>query len=448
MAKKRRYKKSVKRGCALLLALLVAGVWLGVRGCGRKTDGACRQAPEARAEARKRPAPNPAVREALLRLKEEPQRLDTSRVALMVYDLTARQPVMEWNSRRLIVPASTLKLLTAITALQRLGVGHRYVSSVSVRGEVSQGTLYGTALLQTDDDPLLESLAPLVDALHGAGIRRVEGALLLDMLRDDTLQAHPTAARWDIPYHRLPLLLKGRPHVERELRHLLARRGIEVRQNPLLTPQGLLDDRASASYRLALGAYLSEARRLYAHTTPLTDVVTPMLVHSSNIKADALFHHLDHLYAPLLGPHKPEQRLVDRFIDEDMKYKEEERAAFVINDGSGLSPENRVTTHFLTELLAYAWRQRDIRRVLVRQSLATPGVPGRRGSLLTRLAGETFRGRVFCKTGTLTTRGASSLAGYAKGRDGHWYAFCVVNEESPVAEGRIYQDKVCRILVQ
>ena len=181
---------------------------------------------------------------------------------------------------------------------------------------------------------------------------------------------------------------------------------------------------------------------------PLTDVVTPMLVHSSNIKADALFHHLDHLYTPLLGQHEPAKRLVDRFIDEDMKYTEAERAAFVINDGSGLSPENRVTAHFLTELLRYAWQRQDIRRVLVRQSLATPGVPDRRGSLLSRMTGEAFRSRIYCKTGTLTTRGSSSLAGYAKGRDGHWYAFCIINEDSPVAESRIYQDKVCRILVQ
>ena len=35
--------------------------------------------------------------------------------------------------------------------------------------------------------------------------------------------------------------------------------------------------------------------------------------------------------------------MMDRFIDEDLKYTETERQHFVIEDGSGLCPDNHVT---------------------------------------------------------------------------------------------------------
>jgi D-alanyl-D-alanine carboxypeptidase len=59
-----------------------------------------------------------------------------------------------------------------------------------------------------------------------------------------------------------------------------------------------------------------------------------------------------------------------------------------------------------------------------------------------------FRQKVFVKTGTLTTRALSSLAGYAQTANGRWLVFAVVNEDSPVMESRIFQDRLCAELVQ
>ena len=57
-------------------------------------------------------------------------------------------------------------------------------------------------------------------------------------------------------------------------------------------------------------------------------------------------------------------------------------------------------------------------------------------------------GKIFCKTGTLVTIGGSGLAGYAKGSNGHWYAFVILNIDMPVADAREFQDKFCKELVK
>jgi D-alanyl-D-alanine carboxypeptidase len=97
--------------------------------------------------------------------------------------------------------------------------------------------------------------------------------------------------------------------------------------------------------------------------------------------------------------------------------------------------------------LVYAWGDEAIREVLLEEALATPQHPVRRGSLTFRMSAPLFKDRVFCKTGTLTTQGASSLAGYIHAGNDHWYAFAIINEDTPVWDARQFQDRICRLVI-
>ena len=59
-----------------------------------------------------------------------------------------------------------------------------------------------------------------------------------------------------------------------------------------------------------------------------------------------------------------------------------------------------------------------------------------------------YRERIYVKTGTLTTRALSSLAGYVQTTKGRWLVFAIINEDTPVAESRIFQDRLCGELVK
>lgn len=369
------------------------------------------------------------MEQKLIRFINSPTRLDTNDIAVSVWDLSSNSPVIKWHDNELMVPASSLKLLTAISALKRLGVKHEYHEKILTTGFLQNGILHGDVIFQADDNPMIESLDEYINAIKRSGIRKIEGRLILDLMRIDTLKAHPTASVWDIPYNRTPILLKGAPRIKQEFKLLLKQAGIETH---------------NIEVNNGLNIY-SNTKVIMEKSTRMTDAIAPMLIFSSNIKADAIYHHLEHhqdRYNTTIGQREKELGI---FLRENLRYDTRD---FTLNDGSGLSPENMVNSDFLLTLLRYAWTEPEIKDVLINEALATPGHPTRRGSLTYRMNGPLFQNRIFCKTGTLTSIGASSLCGYAHGRNGRWYAFAIINRNSPVGESRLYQDMLCKVLVK
>ncbi|NLX13369.1 MAG: D-alanyl-D-alanine carboxypeptidase/D-alanyl-D-alanine-endopeptidase [Phycisphaerales bacterium] len=115
----------------------------------------------------------------------------------------------------------------------------------------------------------------------------------------------------------------------------------------------------------------------------------------------------------------------------------------VIDDGSGLSHDNRLTPEAIVKILAYM--DRHPRRELFQASLAEPG--DQEGTLRRRM--HDLNGQVYAKTGYI--RGASTLSGYVVGPDGQRYAFSVLcNETTKVKDGtsaaRRLQDAICKTL--
>ena len=84
---------------------------------------------------------------------------------------------------------------------------------------------------------------------------------------------------------------------------------------------------------------------------------------------------------------------------------------FRLDDGSGLSLDNRMSARALTDVLTWVWRHPD-GQLLV----ATLPEAGIDGSLKTRLRDPELRGKIRAKTGSLN--GVRALSGYADAPDG------------------------------
>jgi D-alanyl-D-alanine carboxypeptidase/D-alanyl-D-alanine-endopeptidase (penicillin-binding protein 4) len=111
----------------------------------------------------------------------------------------------------------------------------------------------------------------------------------------------------------------------------------------------------------------------------------------------------------------------------------------VLDDGSGLSRNNRCTARQLVEV--HRWTTRLPGANLFRESLAEPG---EEGSLRKRL--KDAPNSVRAKTGTML--GISTLSGFVEGSKGESYAFALMFNGYP-GSSRPYkdvQDRVCRIL--
>ncbi|HET6441820.1 MAG TPA: D-alanyl-D-alanine carboxypeptidase, partial [Phycisphaerae bacterium] len=117
-------------------------------------------------------------------------------------------------------------------------------------------------------------------------------------------------------------------------------------------------------------------------------------------------------------------------------------AGVVVDDGSGLSKENRLTALAVTELLRVMFERQG------EAFIGTLAVAGRDGSLRSRMRNTAAEGNVYGKTGYVA--GVSALSGYVRTRGGRWLAFSILMNDLPSGSlwrARDAQDKVCIRLV-
>jgi len=108
----------------------------------------------------------------------------------------------ERDPARLMVPASNTKLFTVAMALDRFGTNGMFATEWSWNGSPdATGTLPGDAWLLAGGDPSpgggwaeTRALAGLVDALSRAGVRRIQGRVVL---RDTWFDAPPFGPGWN-----------------------------------------------------------------------------------------------------------------------------------------------------------------------------------------------------------------------------------------------------------
>lgn len=451
MAKKRRLRKGRIAAALCVLAVIVVVIYYIIVGiialfslifssCEDKKDISKKPKIEVTPEMR---ACDEAMAKRLDSLMCLPQTLDTSLIAISVYDLTTMSQVYERNADRSMIPASCMKIATAVTALKTLGMNYRYNVSLQVRGEMKGDTLIGNLMLLADDDPLFEDFTPLFMKLKSKGINNIRGNIYLNLAREDTLKAHPTGKTWDIPYHKAPLLMKGKERVQRTFMASLHMNGIGYKKDTSVNPNNSKGKYGGKRYHYIGGI-----------SHDIKEIITPMLIHSSNIKADALFYHID--WKKKILPEKEmvweRKHFTEKFwnailFPEDStkcEYPRKAKPQLIFKDGSGLSPDNRLTANVLVDMLRYAYDDEQIRDYFIKEALASPACE-RSGSLKTRMCRAEYRDKIFVKTGTLVTRGGSSLSGYLIGSDNHWYVFSIINEDSPVADARIFQDRLCKM---
>jgi len=114
----------------------------------------------------------------------------------------------------------------------------------------------------------------------------------------------------------------------------------------------------------------------------------------------------------------------------------------VVDDGSGLSRQNRLSPAATTQILRFMFCGPANRFDLLRDSLAVSGVDG---TMSKRLTSSEVKGRVFAKTGYINK--VRTLAGYVQTRSGQWLAFAFYyNDSTNTAEIRGFQDEACRLL--
>lgn len=125
-------------------------------------------------------------------------------VGVLVRSAEDGRTLYERNADFALVPASNMKLLTATTALAKLGTDFRYTTTLLYKGNIDKGgTLNGDLFIRGSGDPTLSSerLLSMADDLRKAGIKRINGRIVADATAFDD---HLLGSGWgwdDEPYY-------------------------------------------------------------------------------------------------------------------------------------------------------------------------------------------------------------------------------------------------------
>ena len=350
--------------------------------------------------------------------------LQTTQMGCYVYDLTDNRPLYDKGMHQRMRPASTMKVVTAVTALAQLGENYNYSTPMYVNGKVKGNKLSGDLYIRGGFDTSIGSkeLNAFVAALTKRGIKRIQGNLILDLSMKDDLEAG-WGWCWDDKNPSLsPLLYNGKDSFGTNFLKALRNRGITI------------------SSKIKQGRVPSTAELLYNHQTPIADILGPMMKDSDNQYAESMFYQIAAQGNKTYASNKDAARYVKQFINEALQLDAD---TYTIADGSGLSLYDYITPELLVHYLKYAYAHKKIYDTLL---LSLP-IAGIDGTLEKRLIGTKAYQNVYAKTGTVT--GICSLAGYATAANGHRLCFAIINQgQKRSSEARVFQDKVCKIMTE
>ena len=351
--------------------------------------------------------------------------LETVETSLMVWDLTDDVPVYQFRERLHLRPASTMKCLTAIATLDKLGADYDFKTRIYYTGEIDDSTqvLRGDLYCVGGMDPMFSSsdMIVLARAVRDQGIKGIEGNIYADLSFKDRNRLGEGWC-WDDKNPNLsPLLIDRKDDFTYRFSRQLEDMGV--------TLNGSTGERQLPT----------DAQLLTTRTHSIRQVLHRMMKVSDNLYAESMFYQLaangGTRWASAKMARQYENALFSRLGLNPRDYN--------VADGSGLSLYNYVSTELEVKLLRYAYQRSDIYDAYL-EALPIASVDG---TLKKRMRGTAAAGNVRAKTGTV--KGVSSLAGYLTASNGHLLCFAIINNGG-LSNGpmRNLQNKICVALCQ
>lgn len=184
------------------------------------------------------------------------------------------------------------------------------------------------------------------------------------------------------------------------------------------------------------GRVPAQADVLAWHDSPmLSDVIRQINKHSNNVMARMTLLTLG---ADMNGPGATPES-AGRAVQQVLKNQQVDTSGWVLDNGSGLSRQGRVTARGLAQMLDVAWRS-----PLMPEFVSSLAISGMDGTVRRRLRSDDTRGQAHLKTGTL--KDSRALAGYVRGASGKRYILVSLVNHPGAAAVRPFDDAVVRWL--
>ena len=251
----------------------------------------------------------------------ESKMFETSQVGLMVWDLSADSCIYQRNERQLMRPASTMKLLTAITALDKLGGSYQFKTTLKYTGTIENGVLTGDVYCIGGMDPRFNSddMSAFVNSLKDMGVDTIRGSIYADRsLKDADLLGEGWC--WDDDNPVLSPLVFQRKDIFMD--KFLAK----------LREEGIEYSCFGASEKVCPASAFTVCTRF--HT--MDQILHKMMKESDNLYAESMYYQIaastGNKWASAKSARNVERQLIRKIGLDPARYK--------LADGSGLSLYN------------------------------------------------------------------------------------------------------------
>lgn len=348
------------------------------------------------------------------------RQFQTTQIALQVYDLTADSVIYQYNERQQMRPASTMKMINAVTSLDRLGGSYQFKTRLYYTGKVDSCVLRGNLYCKGGMDPAfnVDDLNAFVESVKKLGVDTIRGNIYADLSMKDS-DRWGEGWCWDDDNPSLSPLLVGKKD------RFMSRFVKELRDAHIV----FIGDTLRATTPAG-------ATELCARFHTMDQILMRMMKNSDNLYAESMFYQL-----AALGNRKATAKTGREHVNRLIQKLGLNPGNYYIADGSGLSLYNYVSAELEVAFLRYAYRNNNIYTPL----LTSMPIAGVDGTLENRMRTGFARGNVKAKTGTVT--GVSALAGYLTAANGHRLCFSIINQgQRKATTVRPYQDRICEAL--
>lgn len=321
--------------------------------------------------------------------------------AVMITDLRSGETLVSYHPDLSLVPASIMKSVTVAGLLSQSDPSGKYLTDVMITGPAVNGVLGGDLVVKGSGDPSLNSrhvtgsadiVKEIVKALQDRGINRIKGKIRVD---ESVWSGPATCPTWGLG--------------DLSQSYGTGQHGLNFEDNAsgkksISNPAGVFVSRLKVAFTSG-GIVLEngdmpegQGKLLLSHeSVPYDEIMRSCMMRSDNQYAEAMLRTL----AVLQG--RPGSTVEGANVNTELWTRNRAPMTGVhIEDGSGLSRQNRVTASFMTHVLKKMWHDPYY--------VSFFPLAGQEGTLRSFLKDTPLEGYLAMKTGSMN--GIQCYAGY------------------------------------
>lgn len=402
------------------------------------------------------------------------------KLGVVVKSIVSNKKIFEFNADKMFIPASNQKVIISTTALALLKSNYTFQTDFYAGGELSNGLLHGGLYIKGHGDPMMstEKLNLIAYKFKKMGITRINGDVFLDDTYFDNV-SYPMGwkKQWRNDFYSPPISAFALNYNNVEIVSAPSRdkRTVYVKTDPETSGIEIINSAKISKKTTSLRAYWAEdsekiivsgylpyrsgehrlklpvlntnkyfgtvfldklrqhgievngtlkisrvpqwANLIYTYKSETLDsIITEYNKNSVNLIGENLLKTLGAKYLDEPGSWEKGRKVISVFLS-----KIGIKNGYKIVDGSGLSLLNRISPNTMSDVLEYAFQNKDVGLDFI-TSLPVAGVDG---TLKRRFRESELKGRIVAKTGYLNN--VRALSGYVFTQKGDVLVFSILS---------------------